>query len=80
MMAFVRHWHADGVVLFYNRTCRLCSLSIGELKQALKGKGIPVTNFEGAGSDPRESNEKAMLDCLEVFIEGVLGLKPLSSY
>jgi len=69
-------WHADGVVIHFNRGCPGGSAGGAEVNLALREKGIPTMIYEANFVDPREFAEFQVVDRIEAFLES-LGLEKL---
>ncbi len=72
----VEDWHGDGVVIHFNRGCEAMSQGLGELRSALRDRGIPTMVYEGNMADPRDFSEAQVIDRLESFFDS-LGLTRL---
>ncbi len=77
MIALVKNWKADGVILHLNRGCEGLSQSSMETKLAMQEAGIPVCTYEGNMADKREFDERQVIDSIEAYLEG-MGLNKLT--
>jgi benzoyl-CoA reductase subunit B len=78
MVALVKNWKADGVILHLNRGCEGLSQSSMETKLAMQEAGIPVCTYEGNMADKREFDERQVIDSIEAYLEG-MGLNKLTA-
>jgi benzoyl-CoA reductase subunit B len=76
MVAMVRQWHADAVIIHLNRGCEGLALGQMENRLALFKEGVPVMAYEGNMSDSREFEQTQVLDSIDAFMES-LGLRRL---
>jgi benzoyl-CoA reductase subunit B len=76
MVRLCREWHADGVLLHYNRGCEGLSLGIAENRLALIEAGYNVLPFEGNMGDEREFDEARTMSRIDSFME-TLGLRKI---
>lgn len=69
----VQGWKADAAIMHIDRGCKGRHASILEARLALQEKGVPTLVYEGSGYDPRDFNERQVLDQMDAFMES-LGL------
>jgi benzoyl-CoA reductase/2-hydroxyglutaryl-CoA dehydratase subunit BcrC/BadD/HgdB len=70
LLRLVKRWSADGVVFPTNRGCRMMSIGMTVLKDALREKlGIPSLILDVDSSDWRNYNEAQVQAKIETFIE-----------
>jgi benzoyl-CoA reductase subunit B len=69
MIALVKDWKLDGVMLHYNRGCEGLSLGIAENRLALLNAGLRVLTYEGNMGDEREFDEVRTRGQIDAFME-----------
>jgi benzoyl-CoA reductase/2-hydroxyglutaryl-CoA dehydratase subunit BcrC/BadD/HgdB len=70
----VQDWHADGVVIAFDRGCHGVPSGLLDTRLEFNKRGIPNVIYEADNCDPRHFGENEVLDRLESFFE-TLGLK-----
>ena len=78
IMAAVKAWKCDGVVLMINRGCYHRSLGVMEIRAALRQAGIPTMLYEMNMADHRDWSQVQIMDAMESFIES-LGVAPVAA-
>ena len=76
VLAQVRDWKADGVILGLERRCRPSSLGGLSRMAEIQRAGVPAVDIDPSTADPRELNIPAALKTLDAFMEG-MGLRPI---
>jgi benzoyl-CoA reductase subunit B len=71
-------WHADGVILHQDISCKGGAAGLVESRHALQEVGIPTMLYEASNPDPRDLSEAQVMDRLEAFLES-LGLTKLAA-
>jgi len=69
MDAIAKRWHADGIILHYNRGCEGLSMGITENRLGLLERGNKVMAYEGNMGDEKEFDEPATRKRLDIFME-----------
>ncbi len=75
----VEDYHASGVVVNLDPSCRASSAGTEEAILALKEAGIPVCVYECEEADPRSFDGPSIRSKLRSFYEDVLGLKEIEA-
>lgn len=70
-------WHADGVVVHFDRGCKGGCSGAMECTLALRESGIPVITYESSNADPRDFADADVFNRLDSFMES-LGLTKLA--
>jgi benzoyl-CoA reductase/2-hydroxyglutaryl-CoA dehydratase subunit BcrC/BadD/HgdB len=70
----VSDYHAEGVVVNLDPSCRVSSAGFEEAILALRKAGIPVCVYECEEADPRTFNGPQIREKLELFYTEMLGL------
>jgi benzoyl-CoA reductase subunit B len=76
----VQDWHAGGVVVNLDPSCRVASAGTEEAVLALKKADIPVCVYECEESDPRTCHRADIEKKLEIFYTDILGLKEIDNH
>jgi benzoyl-CoA reductase/2-hydroxyglutaryl-CoA dehydratase subunit BcrC/BadD/HgdB len=72
LLAMVRDYHLDGLVMHSNRSCRAYSFGQYELARSLEEKhGIPTLMLEADQSDTRSWSDEQVSTRIEAFMEVV---------
>ncbi|MFQ5826866.1 MAG: 2-hydroxyacyl-CoA dehydratase, partial [Dehalococcoidia bacterium] len=61
-------WHADGVILHQDISCKGGAAGLVESRHALQEVGIPTMLYEASNPDPRDLSEAQVMDRLESFL------------
>ncbi len=70
MAAMVREYHADGVILHSDRSCKPYSIGqIGQRERLSRELGVPALLLEADHSDPRSFSEQQVSNRLAAFVE-----------
>jgi benzoyl-CoA reductase/2-hydroxyglutaryl-CoA dehydratase subunit BcrC/BadD/HgdB len=76
VLAQVRDWKADGVILGLERRCRPSSLGGLSRMAEIQRAGVPAVDIDPSTADPRELNIPSALRTMDAFLEG-MGLRPI---
>ncbi len=71
-------WHADGVLLHQDISCKGGAAGLVESQRGLQQIGVPTMLYEASNPDPRDFSEAQVMDRLESFMES-LGLTKLDA-
>ncbi|MBI4331267.1 MAG: benzoyl-CoA reductase, bzd-type, subunit O [Chloroflexi bacterium] len=71
LLAMVKDWQVDGVIMHLNRGCQGTAYLQMENRLALAEAGIPVMTYEGNMADRREFSEPQTLDRIDSFMESL---------
>jgi benzoyl-CoA reductase subunit B len=78
MLAIVKQWKVDGVMLHLNRGCEGLSCNIMQNRAELADAGVPLMTYEGNMGDESEFDESRTRGRIESFME-TLGLEKLEA-
>jgi benzoyl-CoA reductase subunit B len=71
MLRRIEDWHADGVVMHFDRGCHGLPSGMPDCKMALDRHGIRNMIYEASNSDPRHFSEAQVVDCLQAYFEAL---------